>query len=284
MDKRVFLSSSIPEFKNERKHISKIICQISCLECKLPEDGGPQAQNTMLSSLNEVRKSDILIGILGDCDSELTKAEITEAYNTGKYCLIYKKLKIKNKEMDRFIHESTIRDLTYAEFKGRRDLYSKITNHLKKHICDILTMGLESFQKEQRNLMQGSKKTETETKKKIEKKDYKAKDVLRQAKKSLDDGDYLSSVIMCGISLELALKDRLTKIKESPDQILQKQSIGGLIKMAQYAEIINEEDKHYMIEIRMMRNWAIHEAKIPDMLSVKTAIIWTENLVNKFET
>ena len=275
MNKRVFLSSSISEFKNERKYISNVISKIPYLECKLLENSGPKPQNTMSASLSEVRKCDILVGILGDCDSEITRAEIKEASDNGKYCLIYKKLKTKSETMDKFSQKFMDLDLTYGEFKGKNDLYLKIGNHLEKHVYEILGIGLECFQEKQKKKKEYVKKTE------IEEKDSKAKDVLRKAKKSLDDGDYLSSVIMCGMSLELASKDWLIKTDQSSHQAIKKQSISSLIKMIQDTKILDRHYIHNMIEIRMMRNRAVHEARIPDEQDAKTAINWAEELLEK---
>ena len=275
------MSSNIDEFKNERKRISKIISQFPYLECKLLEDSGPKPQNAMSSSLNEVKKCDMLVGILGDCDSEITKAEIKEAVDNGKYCLVYKKLKT-SEAMDKFVQDSIKQDLTYDEFKEKDDLDSKIRDHLENQIYNILIIGLKCFQEQQKKAKKDSKQAETEARRKIEGRDYKAKAVLQKAKKSLGDGDYLSSVIMCGLSLELALKDWLIKTVPSSDQTIKKRSIGSLVKMIQDAKIIERHYIHNMIEIRMMRNRAMHEARTPSEQDAKTAINWTEELLEKF--
>lgn len=281
----VFLSSSATEFKNERKYLSKKISKIPFLECILLEDRGPKTQNTKLASLRAVRKCDIVVGILGDTDSEITRAEIEEAYKEGKYCLIYlKKSRSKNEEMDKFIKEFVMPNLVYDKFKDKKDLYSKITGHLEDHIYEILEHGLECFKKEQQELMKKQKKTETETKRKIKIKNYKAKDVLREAKKSFDDEDYLSSVIKSGMSLELGLKNWLIKTKWIPQREVEKRPMGHLVRMIQDKGIMDRRYIHNMIEIRMMRNQAVHEARIPSKQDAQMAIVWAEELIKKLRT
>ena len=283
MDKKldVFLSSSVAEFKSERKHLSKKISEISLLECKLLEDRGPQAQSVELTSLSEVSKCDILVGILGHCDSEITRAEIKEAYKKRKYCLIYLQSGTKSEEMDRFIQEFITGKLVYDEFKRKRELYSKITGQLEEHIYKILTYGLEYFRNKQQESITKDEKAEVEAKRKIKEKDYKTKDVLREAKRSLGNGDYLSSVIMCGMSLELALKDWLIKTDRLPSQTVTNRSIGRLVRMIQDKEVMDRRYIHNMIEISMMRNRAVHEARMPSEQDAKTAINWAEELLEK---
>ena len=102
MDKKldVFLSSSVAEFKSERKHLSKKISEISFLECKLLEDRGPQAQSVELTSLSEVSKCDILVGIncLGHCDSEITRAEIGNQRGLQEKKILFDLSTIRNKK------------------------------------------------------------------------------------------------------------------------------------------------------------------------------------------
>ena len=284
MDKKldVFLSSNANEFGNERKHLSKKISKIPFLECILLEDGGPMTQNTVLTSLKEVRKCDILVGILGDHDSQTTRKEIKEAYTEGKYCLIYlKKTKSKNEKMNKFITEFIVPNLVYHEFKEKKNLYSKITDHLRDHLYDILSFGLECFKKEQKELMAKSEKTEIETRAKIEKKNHKAKDVLQEAKKSLGNGDYLASVLMCGISLELALKEWLIKSSKEPTHLIENSSMGILARMIQKEEMMDHRSIHNMMEINMMRNQAVHGTRMPDGQSAETAMNRTEKLLEK---
>ena len=284
MDKKldVFLSSNANEFSNERKHLNKKISKIPFLECTLLEDRGPMTQNTELTSLKEVRKCDILVGILGDCDSQTTRKEIKEAYTKGKYCLIYlKKTKSKNEKMNKFITEFIVPNLVYHEFKEKKNLYSKITDHLRDHLYCILSFGLECFKKEQKELMATSEKTEIETRAKIEKKNYKAKDILQEAKQSLDNGGYLTSITMCGISLELALKNWLIKSGRVDAGLIEHRSMGILARIIRRGEMMDRRSIHNMMEIIMMRNQAVHGARMPDRRSAETAINRTEKLLEK---
>jgi len=277
----VFLSSSATEFKNERKYLSKKISKIPFLESILLEDRGPKTQNTKSASLKAVKKCDILIGILGDTDSEITRAEIEEAYKEGKYCLIYlKKTRTKNEEMEKFIKEFVMPNLVYDKFKDKKNLYAKITKHLEDHIYEILEHGLECFKKEQQELVKKEKKTETETKKKIKTKNYKAKDVLRDAKQLFRNEEYLSSVIMSGMAVELGLKNWLNKKALVPTYKFEKKSIRELVRMVENKGMsLGRTNEHNMIEIRMMRNQAVHEAKVPSKESAQIAIKWTNNLL-----
>ena len=190
--------------------------------------------------------------------------------------------KLKQKQRERLRKRITKPRMFYGEFKGKRELYSKITGQLKGHVYKILTDGLEYFRnKQQEAITNDDAKAEAEAKRKIKEKDYKTKDVLREAKKSLGNGDYLSSVIMCGMSLELALKDWLIKTDRLPSQTVANRSIGRLVRMIQDKEIMDRRYIHNMIEISMMRNRAVHEARIPSEQDAKTAINWVEELLEK---
>ena len=281
---KVFLSSHINEFKNERKHLSKAISKISFLECKLQEDRGPQAQSTELSSLSAVETCNILVGILGNCFSQITKAEIERAIKTGKYCLIYlKESETRDQEMNEFIHNHIDGDVTYFQFKRKKDLYATITNHLEDRIYELLTRGLEHFKDEQQEIMTKKKKTEMETKRKIQKEYYTAKDVLLEAKESLARNDYLSSVIKCGISLELALKEQLSKTDIVEKRNVENQSITRLIKILVDNRLLDHRFVHNVLEVRAMRNQAVHGARMPSKQATQTAVYWTEELLEKLE-
>ena len=275
----VFLSSKTDEFEKERNYLSMKISKIPYLECVLQEDKGPLPRDPVSASLDDVRKCDILVGILGDCDSDTTRTEINEAINLGKYCLIYvKESETRSEKMCIFIQQLITQKVVYAKFKETSDLYSAVPRNVKDHISRILTMGLESFAKERQEFMANDKNTETETKKK----NYTANDVLLDAKKSLADSDYLSSVIKCSISLELALRNWLIKTGLVSKQKIENQPMGNLIRIIHNKAAINSRYIHNMFEISIMRNKAVHAAIVPSENSAKTAMVWTKELLEIF--
>ena len=279
----VFLSSKTDEFEKERNYLSMKISKIPYLECVLQEDKGPLPRDPISASLDDVRKCDMLVGILGDCDSDTTRKEIDEAINLGKYCLIYvKESETRSEKMSMFIQQLITQKVVYAKFKETSDLYSAVPRNVKNHISKILTMGLESFAKERQEFMANDKKTETETKRKIEKKNYTANDVLLDAKKSLADSDYLSSVIKCNISLELALRNWLIKTRLVSKQKIENQPMGKLIRIIHNKTAIDSRYIHNMFEISTMRSKAVHEAIVPSENSAKTAMVWTKELLEIF--
>lgn len=276
----VFLSSSIGEFRSERERLHKKICNIPFLECRLQENE-PHAQNTVASSLNAVNACDILVGILGNCDSELTRDEIVRSIDAVKYTLIYlKKSNGRDKKLDMFIQDYVKAKVTYFEFNGKRDLYSKITEHLENHIHKLLIRGLEHFKDEQQNITTRKKKTETETWGNNKKMNSTAKDILLQAKESFDRNDHLSAVIKCGIALEIALRDCLVKIDQIPRHD-KKQPVGRLTRMLVNMELLDSLSEHDVHEISAMRNVAVHEGRVPDRRDVQTALELTARLLIK---
>ena len=131
--------------------------------------------------------------------------------------------------------------------------------------------------------MTKKKKTEMETKRKIQKEYYTAKDVLLEAKESLARNDYLSSVIKCGISLELALKEQLSKTDIVEKRNVENQSITRLIKILVDNRLLDHRFVHNVLEVRAMRNQAVHGARMPSKQATQTAVYWTEELLEKLE-
>ena len=277
----VFLSSSVTEFRSERKYLSKKISKIPFLECRLLENKGPQTQNTTEYSLNEIEKCDILVGILGDCDSKITRAEIKKAYETGKYCLIYKKSETSSEEIKKFIKEFVMLELVYHEFRKKNDLYTKIVAHLEDHIYKILTRGLECFKEDRQKILKSDREIIVETTRKIEEEEYGADDVLREAERSLSTNNYLSSAIMSWMALELALKYSLVKIGQLPHHVVERRSTIELVNIAHDKKIIDQRDYRNILKIRMMRNQAIHNARMPSQQDTKTALSWAHKLLKK---
>ena len=116
----------------------------------------------------------------------------------------------------------------------------------------------------------------------MRKKNYTANDVLLDAKKSLADSDYLSSVIKCNISLELALRNWLIKTRLVSKQKIENQPMGKLIRIIHNKTAIDSRYIHNMFEISTMRSKAVHEAIVPSENSAKTAMVWTKELLEIF--
>ena len=282
----IFLSSSFDEFKNARRYLSRKISKIPYLECILQEDKGALPQDPTTTSVNDAEQCDILVGILGDCYSDTVEAEIDAAIRLKKYLLIYvKESETRNKRLNAYIEKLGKSHVVYKKFKkGPGDLYPSVLSNLQDNIYRILVLGLESFKKKQQKMIENSIKTETETKMNIKEQKYTADKILKDAKASFDNGDYLSSVVRCAISLEIALQDWLTKTKLLPKQKIVKQPIGKLLGMIQRKPVLDHYYIRNMREISMMRNQAVHEARVPSEESARIAMAWTEELLNKLGT
>ena len=281
----IFLSSNANEFKDERKQISEEISKIPYLECILQEDKGPLPRDPLSASLDDVEKCNILVGILGDCDSKTTRAEIDSAINLGKYCLIYvKESEARNEKMDMFIQELITYKVVYDEFENVTDLHSNVTSHLKEHIYRILNLGLDAFMKERQKFMSKDESAEAETRVKIEAGKYMPNKILQDAEASFRNGHYLASVVECATLLENAFKRWLIRTEVLPEHEVQKQPIGRLVRMIHNKVVMDPTFFDYITGISMVRNKAVHGAKIPSEKDAKTVMYWTRELLDKFGT
>ena len=142
-DLNVFLSSKFDEFKNARRYLSRKISEMPYLECIPQEAEGALPQGPKESSVEDAKKCDILVGILGDCDSETTRDEIDAVIKLGKYRLIYvKESETRDEKLNEFINRLRENDILSQPFKkGSGDLYTSVLNNLRDNMYRILDMG-----------------------------------------------------------------------------------------------------------------------------------------------
>lgn len=282
----VFLSSKFDEFKNARRYLSREISKMPYLECIPQEDKGALSQGPTESSVEDAQKCDILVGILGDHDSEKARKEITAVIKRGKYRLIYvKESKSRDKKMAEFISGLSKGDIVYQSFKkGSGDLYPSVLSNLQDHMHRILVMGLESFVKKQQKIIKDSKKAEAETRTKIEAGKYTPDKILQDAEASFRDGHYLASVVECATLLEIAFKGWLIRTDVLPEHEVQKQSIGRLVRMPHVNAVMDRGYTHDIIEISMIRNKAVHGAEIPSEQGAEFVLGRTRALLDGLET
>lgn len=281
----VFLSSSIGEFRNERRYLSKKISDMPYLECIPQEAKGSLSQGPAESSVEDAQKCDILVGILGDCYSKITMDEINSVIELGKYRVLYvKESETRDERVSEFISELSEHHVVSESFKrGSGDLYPKVLSNLQDHMYRILAMGLEDFEAKHKKVVQTSEKAETETKTKIKNEQYTLNKILQDAESSLINGNYLASVVECVTLIEYALKNWVIKTKLLPEHSIQKQSLGRLVRLIRDEAVIESTYIHNMTEIRMIRNEALHTARIPSQQDARTVMHWTKELLNMLE-
>lgn len=128
---KVFVSSSA-ELEDERQIVRKGIKQIPKFEPIMFEDFGARTEAPRKAYLEEVKKSDIYLGLLHDKFSNPTSEEYYEATDLGKDILIYvKELREGKREeiLSRFI-EKLKENHTISEFRDVTDLEEKVKNDL----------------------------------------------------------------------------------------------------------------------------------------------------------
>ncbi len=136
----------------------------------------------------------------------------------------------------------------------------------------------------QQKIIKDSKKTETETKTKIEAGKYTPNKILQDAEASLRSGHYLASVVECATLLEIAFKRWLIKTEVLPEREVQKQPIGRLVRMPHVNAAMDRGYIHDIIEISMIRNKAVHEAEIPSELGAEFVLGRTRALLDRLQT
>lgn len=128
---KVFVSSSA-ELEDERKIVRKGIKQIPKFEPIMFEDFGARTEAPRKAYVEEVRKSDIYLGLLYDKFSNPTSEEYYEAADSGKDILIYVKELSEGKReeiLSRFIGKLK-ENHTISEFRDVTDLEEKVKNDL----------------------------------------------------------------------------------------------------------------------------------------------------------
>jgi tetratricopeptide (TPR) repeat protein len=145
---RVFVSSTWRDLISERKAVESAAQRMSETRFAGMEYVGSRDKTTRRTSLDEVDRSDIYVGILGArYGSGITEAEYRRARERGLHCLIYFKAKaaitldktendpaqiaLLNKLKDELRQEHTV-----VEFSSPEDLATKVTGDLYRLISD----------------------------------------------------------------------------------------------------------------------------------------------------
>lgn len=277
----VFLSSNQTEFEKKRRALGREISNMPRLSCVPQEYSGPKPHSPLTASLEGVKKCHIFIAILGEKDSDIVKEEIREAIRLGKYCMTYaKKTKKRDRNLEDFLSIEMQGILVFDPFTTKKKLCSQIIQHLEEHLDKIIELGFEAHTNKILNYFKKTKEEENKIQKEI--KDGKQNlilNLLTQAKTSLDDGDYLSSVTKTGMFLELLLRNVIRSKGYSESEF--KKSIGWLIGKVESLGILDKKGINEILEISYMRNNIVHQAITPTKYDAERAIKLAHNILEK---
>jgi hypothetical protein len=131
------------EYKTLRLWLEKELRNLEVLDPVLFESNGAKPISPRAESLRLARECDIYIGIFGANDSEMTKQEFIEAYNTGKPCFVYDET-VPNRDLKLsiFIKDEVIDKVTYGPWTSEPELLQKVKTNLLDYITHLAPTGL----------------------------------------------------------------------------------------------------------------------------------------------
>lgn len=267
----VFLSSDIKEFKRERRKLAKMINRMPFLQSTPLEARGADTEDVTQASLNAVREADIYAGIFGKEYSATTIKEYHEAVKKHKISLNYvKRVKRTDPRLEEFIKNELSTRFKYHNYRTAKELETQLKKDLNSQLSKTLARGLQSIQ--------GSKDQAQSVERKARRLKTPALQFppyisfLNKASLDFKNGDYLQSIIMSGMAVEIALRDSLKNGEP------RKVSLGQLIVYSQKYGGVTSAEANQLREIAHMRNLAIHEGQIPS----KPSAAWVLNFANSF--
>jgi hypothetical protein len=270
----VFLSSDIKEFKRERRKLAKMINRMPFLQSTPLEARGADTEDVTQASLNAVREADIYAGIFGKEYSATTIKEYHEAVKKRKISLNYvKRVKRTDPRLEEFIKNELSTRFKYHNYRTAKELETQLKKDLNSQLSKTLARGLQSIQ--------GSKDQAQSVERKARRLKTPALQFppyisfLNKASLDFKDGDYLQSIIMSGMAVEIALRDSL---KNREVNEARKLPLGQLIVYSQKYGGVTSAEANQLREIAHIRNLAIHEGQIPS----KQSAAWVLNVANSF--
>jgi len=268
----VFLSSDQEEFETERKELSKRISNIPSLNCIPLENRGADSRCTAEASIMAAKKCDIYVGFFGREYSETTIREYDEVVKQRKPCLTYVKKTKRNGQLARFIEEDLKNRFKYHPFRARQDLYRQVEQDLKRLILEILRDGLEArMQSKEEAQRLITEERQISTRRSV------IEDPLGEAKTTFENGKYLESLIKTTVTLESALKEKLTKKSVN----VKNKALGFLLNSATKAEIVNQSEADQIREVIYVRNAAVHSGEVPDKRTIRWVLESMGSILNK---
>lgn len=279
----VFLSSDQNEFSKIRKELSKVVCSIQFLTCTLLENRGAETTNIVEASVKAVRDSDIYVGIFGKEYSETVIKEYKEAVRCRKPCLTYvKKVEKREEKLSKFIYEELINDFKYSSFRGSPELGKQVETDLRRLLLDTLNIGFEERAKKKEETFALIKKEEkaelqnTKNEQQLE----KAKIAFQEQNKStIDQRNYIESIVRTTIALEAALKKAVLPLGYSVDA--KPRPLGELLKIAASAQVVSFDEETMLREMLQIRNMAVHQGDTPNEETTRRVLDNAQSIIDR---
>lgn len=271
----VFLSSDIREFKRERKKLAKMINRMPFLQSTPLEARGADTEDVTQASINAVRDADIYAGIFGKEYSETTIKEYREAVKKHRLPLNYvKRVKGRDPRLEAFIKNELSARFKYHNYRTANELEKQLKKDLNSQLSKILERGLHSIQ--------GSKNRARSVEREARRLDTRTwqfppyVSFLNRASHSFKNEDYLQSVIMSSMAVEIALRDSM-KNREPNGRKL---PLGQLVAYSRQYGGITSAEANQLREIAHIRNSTLHAGQIP----TRNSAAWVLDVASKLVT
>jgi hypothetical protein len=273
----VFLSSDLKEFKRERRKLAKMINRMPYLQSTPLEARGADTEDVIQASLNAVREADLYAGIFGKEYSETTIKEYYEAVKKHKLPLNYvKRVRGRDPRLEEFIENELGARFKYHNYRTAKELETQLKKDLDSQLSKILARGLQSIQ---RNKNQ-AQSVEREARSALQTSPLQFPYIgfMNKASQAFKNEDYLQSVIMSSMAVEIALRDSM---KNRQIDQRRKLPLGQLIAYSQRFGGVASAEASQLIEIAYIRNSALHEGQIPSKQSAAWVLDVASSLVNR---
>lgn len=255
----VFLSSDIKEFRRQRTKLAGMINRMPFLQSTPLEARGADTDDVIQASLNGVRDADIYVGIFGKNYSETTIKEYQEAVKEHKLSLTYvKRTKGRNPDLDEFVKNELSGRFKYHNFRTARELETQIKKDLNSQLSRILVRGTQSIQRSKKQAQTAESRARRLESHSLQVPSYIA--FMNKASLAFKHGDYLQSVIMSSMAVEVVLREFMKRRKIEENLRI---PLGQLIVSSQHNRIVTSAEAGQLREIAHVRNSTLHEGQIP---------------------
>jgi uncharacterized protein YutE (UPF0331/DUF86 family) len=272
----VFLSSEIAEFRRPRSELARMICRAPFLECSLLETRGAATRNVVESSIKAARDADIYVGIFGKNYSATTIREYHEAVRRRKPCFTYvKKVKNQDERVSNFVVNDLAGQFKYHKFKSNKELKKQIKHDLNSFLYETLVKGLERIQRDKREAQDVATSRTTKLKRIKEKPEDRYISLVNDATQELAQGQYLQTVILSSMAIELALREKAKLIDPTETE---RRPIGWTLSSLQKKGLLSGSETATLREVFYLRNAAVHEGRVPSQKSAE----WVLQIAKKF--
>jgi len=267
----VFLSSDIKEFKRQRTKLAGMINRMSFLQSIPLEERGADIYDVTQASLKGVRDADIYVGIFGKKYSETTIKEYQEAVKKHKLSLTYvKRTKRRDPELNKFVNNELSGQFKYHNFRTARELETQIKKDLNSQLFRILERGIQSIQRSKKQAQTAEFRARQLESRSLRVPPYIA--FMNKASLAFKRADYVQSVIMSSMAVEVALRESMERHKIEKPRI----SLGQLIAYSLSNRIVTSAEAGQLREIAYFRNSTLHEGQMPS----KETAGWVLNIAS----